>query len=176
VVAVLDRTSQELRFNRALLGVTLDNITQAISVVDEDMRLVAWNRPYLELFGYPEGMVYVGCPVADLIRYNAERGECGPGEVDEHVRKRITHMRKGSPHVFERVRTDGRVDRDARHAPARRRLSRPRSPMSPPTSAPKKPCATPTKRWRHASHHRTEELARALDAQRRPSRRPKTPT
>ncbi|HWT15443.1 MAG TPA: PAS domain-containing hybrid sensor histidine kinase/response regulator [Patescibacteria group bacterium] len=109
VVAVLDRTSQELRFNRALLAATLDNITQGISVVDEDMRLVAWNRPYVELFGYPEGMVHVGCPIADLIRYNAERGECGPGDVEQHVRKRIAHMRKGSPHVFERIRADGRV-------------------------------------------------------------------
>lgn len=109
VVSLLDEASQELRFNREMLGVTLENIPQGVSVVDGGMRLVAWNRRYLDMFGYPDGMVYVGRPVADLIRWNAERGECGPGEVTEHVRKRITYMRQGSPHVFERVRPDGSV-------------------------------------------------------------------
>ena len=109
VVALLDQTSQEQRFNRELLHTMMENISLGISVVDSDMRLVAWNRQYLELFDYPDGLVYIGCPVAALIRYNAERGECGPGEVEEHVRKRLAHMRAGTPHVFERVRADGRV-------------------------------------------------------------------
>jgi len=108
-MALLDEASQELRFNRELLATTLENVSQGISVVDGDMRLVAWNRRYVELFDYPDGMVYVGLPVADLIRWNAELGECGPGEVDEHVAKRIRYMRAGSPHVFSRVRPDGTV-------------------------------------------------------------------
>jgi Na+/proline symporter/signal transduction histidine kinase/ActR/RegA family two-component response regulator len=108
-MALMDEASQELRFNRELLSTTLENVSQGISVVDGDMRLVAWNRRYLELFDYPEGMVYVGLPVADLIRWNAEHGECGPGEVDEHVGKRIRYMRAGSPHLFQRIRPDGTV-------------------------------------------------------------------
>src|SRR5690606_8357414 len=31
------------------------------------------------------------------------------GSVEEHIRKRIEHMRAGTPHVFERVRSDGTV-------------------------------------------------------------------
>jgi Na+/proline symporter/signal transduction histidine kinase len=108
-MALMDEASQELRFNRELLSTTLENVSQGISVVDGEMRLVAWNRRYVELFDYPEGMVYVGLPVADLIRWNAEHGECGPGEVDEHVGKRIRYMRAGSPHVFQRIRPDGTV-------------------------------------------------------------------
>ena len=109
VVSLLDEASQELRFNRELMWAALENISQGISVVDADMRLVAWNRRYLEMLEYPDGMVYVGRPVADLIRWNAERGECGPGEVEEHVEKRVTFMRQGSPYVFERLRDDGSV-------------------------------------------------------------------
>jgi len=109
VVSLLDEASQELRFNRELLAATLENISQGISVVDAEMRLVAWNRRYLEMFEYPEGLVYVGRAVDDLIRYNAERGECGPGTVDEHVDKRMRYMQRGSAHVFERVRADGSV-------------------------------------------------------------------
>lgn len=108
-VALMDEASQELRFNRELLATTLENVSQGISVVDVDMRLVAWNRRYMELFGYPEGMVHVGVPVAELIRRNAELGECGPGEVDEHVAKRIDYMRAGSSHIFQRLRPDGSV-------------------------------------------------------------------
>ena len=33
------------------------------------------------MFDYPEGMVYVGRPVADLIRWNAEHGEFGDTDV-----------------------------------------------------------------------------------------------
>ena len=109
VVAVLDEAGQELRFNREILSTTLENISSGVSVVDPDMRLVAWNRRYQQMFGYPVGMLYVGRPVADLIRYNAERGELGGGGFEEQVVKRIGYMRAGSPHVFERVRSDGSV-------------------------------------------------------------------
>ncbi|TBR35992.1 MULTISPECIES: hybrid sensor histidine kinase/response regulator [Dyella] len=108
-MALMDEASQELRFNRELLSTTLENVSQGISVVDAGMRLVAWNRRYLELFDYPDGMVYVGVPVADLIRWNADHGECGPGEVEAHVAKRIGYMRAGSPHLFQRIRPDGTV-------------------------------------------------------------------
>ena len=108
-VALLDEASQELRYNRELLSTTMENISQGISVVDADMRLVAWNRRYMEMFDYPNDSVYVGRPIADLIRYNAERGECGPGDVETHVSKRLQHMRAGTAHVYQRVRADGSV-------------------------------------------------------------------
>ncbi len=109
VMALLDEAGQELRFNREVLSTTLENISAGVSVVDPEMRLVAWNRRYQLMFGYPAGMLYVGRPVADLIRYNAERGELGEGDAGAQVRKRIEHMRAGSAHVFERVRSDGSV-------------------------------------------------------------------
>ncbi|MGG6463150.1 hybrid sensor histidine kinase/response regulator [Solilutibacter silvestris] len=112
VVAVLDEAGQELRFNREILSNTLENIDQGVSVVDRNMRLVAWNRRYQELFGYPDGMLYVGRPVADLIRHNIERGEIGEisgGDIEQQIEKRIGHMRAGSPHVTVRISGDGRV-------------------------------------------------------------------
>lgn len=112
VVAMLDEAGQELRFNREVLSSTLENIDHGVSVVDRTMRLVAWNRSYQRLFGYPDNMLYVGRPVADLIRYNAERGELGPRDVidiDTEIDKRIAYMRAGSPHVSERVLGNGQV-------------------------------------------------------------------
>ena len=109
VAALLDETSQELRFNQRLLHTTMENVGQGISVVDADLRLVAWNRRYTELFEYPEGLVHVGSPVEDLIRYNAARGEWGEGDAENHVRKRLEHLRHGSPYVFQRHRAHGQV-------------------------------------------------------------------
>ena len=109
VVSLLDETSHALRFNREILTTTLENIPHGVSVVDADMRLVAWNGRYQQLFDYPDGMLYVGRPVADLLRWNAERGEMGAGDVDAHVERRLEHLRAGLPHVFERVRANGQV-------------------------------------------------------------------
>jgi signal transduction histidine kinase len=98
-----------LQFNRALLQGAIENITQGISVVDQSLRLVAWNRRYIELFGYPEHLIHVGRPIADVIRYNAERGLCGLGDPETHVIKRLYWMRQGTPHTSERLFPNGRV-------------------------------------------------------------------
>jgi len=109
VAELLDETSQELRFSRQLLQATMENVTQGISVVDAQMRIVAWNRRYLDLLGYPDGMVYVGRPVADLILWNAQQGEMGPGDPAHQVEKRLAHMRAGTGYIFQRARRNGQV-------------------------------------------------------------------
>ena len=109
VVRIVGEASEVLQFNRALLQGAIENITQGISVVDQSLRLVAWNRRYLELFDYPDGLVYIGRPIADIIRYNAERGLCGPGDPDTHVAKRLYWMRQGRAHTSERLFPNGRV-------------------------------------------------------------------
>ena len=109
VARMLDRSGQSLQFSKGLLAATLENIGPGVSVVDHNLRLAAWNSRYLELFDYPPELVYVGAPVSELIRYNATRGDCGPGEAESHVARRLEHMRRGKVHSFERVRPDGRV-------------------------------------------------------------------
>lgn len=112
VMAVLDEAGPELRFNRDILLATLEHIDQGISVVDSKMRLVAWNQRYLQMFNYPSDMLYVGRSVADLIRFNAERGELGVVatlDIETEIAKRIAYMRAGSRHIFERTLRTGQV-------------------------------------------------------------------
>ena len=109
IVSIVGEASQAVQFNQALLHATIENIDQGISVVDREMRLVAWNQRYVELFDYPPGFIAVNRPIADVIRHNAERGECGPGDPEEHVAKRLRFMQDGNPHIFQRVRRDGMV-------------------------------------------------------------------
>lgn len=109
VVNFFDDTTQAIQFNMSALVASLESLEQGISVIDRDLNLVAWNKSYLALFSYPANMVRVGRPVEDLVRYNAQRGECGAGEVENLVQKRLEHMRKGTSHRFLRQRSDGRT-------------------------------------------------------------------
>ena len=94
IVDLLDETSQAIRFQRRLNNATLDSISQGVSVVDGDLRLVAWNKQYLELLNYPKQMIYKGMPIEDLIRFNASRGLLGEKNITKEVEKRLIYLRK----------------------------------------------------------------------------------
>ncbi|MGK7296939.1 MAG: PAS domain-containing hybrid sensor histidine kinase/response regulator [Candidatus Wenzhouxiangella sp. M2_3B_020] len=108
-LSLLEQTSSAIQFNRDLLEDTLGHISQGVSVVDADLRLVSWNRAYVELLGYPESMVYLGRPVEELIRYNLERERGRGPEVEAAIDRRLHHMRRGTSYVYERHHGDGRV-------------------------------------------------------------------
>ena len=109
VVNFFDDTTLALKTNQAILFSSLENLSQGVSVIDRDLNLVAWNKQYLELFDYPKEMVKVGLPIRNLIQFNAERGECGHGDIDELVNKRLSHLKSSQKHSFIRRRGDGRV-------------------------------------------------------------------
>jgi Na+/proline symporter/CheY-like chemotaxis protein len=109
VAVLLDEASQELRFSRGLLGVTFENISHGISVVDRELRLVAWNRRYAELFDYPPELLEVGRPIEALLRHNAARGLLGEGDVEALVNARLDRLRNAMPYRFVRERPDGRL-------------------------------------------------------------------
>jgi signal transduction histidine kinase len=107
VMELLDRTSQAVQFNRELLESTLDNMSQGVSVVDQSLCLVGWNRRYLELMDFPEDTLYIGKPVEELIRLNASRGL-----ITDHkneIQKRLEHLRSGKEYRYERQWFGGRV-------------------------------------------------------------------
>ena len=108
---LIDQTGQAIEFNRELLQVTLDHIGQAVSVVDQDLRLVAWNRQYTEIFDYPSGSLRVGRPIEELIRYNVERGY-GPvfdSDVESRINKRLHYLKHGQRYVQVRDWQNGKV-------------------------------------------------------------------
>src|SRR5207244_194368 len=50
-----------------------------------------------------------GTPFENFIRFNAERGEYGPGDIDALVASRVALAARFQPHVFERTRPNGIV-------------------------------------------------------------------
>jgi PAS domain S-box-containing protein len=92
-----------------MLQAGLDLLDQGITVFDGDLRLVAWNRTFLQLLEFPEQLAYVGAPFESFIRYNAERGEYGPGDPEIQIAERVGAARDFAPHLTERQRPNGRV-------------------------------------------------------------------
>ena len=108
VAAIVGEASRDLRFNQRVLETSLENMSQGISVVDAQLRLVAWNRRYAELFGFPDTLLQVGRPIADLARH-ALRQMPPKGDPERALQRRMAHMRSGSPHLTERVFPDGSI-------------------------------------------------------------------
>ena len=106
---IVDEKSQELRFNQRVLEAALHNMSQSISVVDPELRLVAWNRRYAEMFDFPEGMLKVGIPIAEASRWALQRLPPRAGDIEGGLARRLDHMRAGTPHLSERVLADGSI-------------------------------------------------------------------
>ncbi|MBL8838902.1 MAG: PAS-domain containing protein [Alphaproteobacteria bacterium] len=107
--AEIERQRAQLAEQASLLATTLKSVRQGVSVFDRDLRLVAWNDRFIELLQFPRAFGVVGRPFADFIRYNAERGEYGPGDVEDQVAERVALARDPRPHQFLRTRPDGIV-------------------------------------------------------------------
>ena len=92
-----------------LLRDTFDNMVEGISVFDRNLRLASWNRRFGELLSFPDSLLHEGVAFAEFIRYNARRGEYGPGDPEEQVRSRAELAANFQPHRTERTRPDGTV-------------------------------------------------------------------
>ena len=107
VMELLNRTSQAVQFNRELLESTLDNMSQGVSAVDQGLRLVGWNRRYVELMQYPEDTLHIGKPIAELIDLNVKRGLIN--DQKSEIEKRLAHLRSGQEYRYERAWLGGKV-------------------------------------------------------------------
>ncbi|GAW94932.1 MULTISPECIES: hybrid sensor histidine kinase/response regulator [Colwellia] len=110
-VFVEEASSHKQQFSQNLLQSAIENASEGISIVDDKLQLVAWNKKYIDLFDYPTELVYIGSPISDLIRYNVQRGLCGSGDIESQVNRRLDFLRKGKPHSSERQQAGGKTIR-----------------------------------------------------------------
>jgi Na+/proline symporter/signal transduction histidine kinase len=109
VVNLFGETTKALRFNQEVLSASFENISSGISVVDENLRLIAWNNRYETMFDYPEEMLKVGLHVADIMRFNGDRGLLGEGNIDDLIRKRLSLMSTGNSYRVVRFHSDDTI-------------------------------------------------------------------
>jgi len=107
----ITRSNDELKGKSDFLQAVLDNIVQGVSVYDQDLRLIGWNRAYVDLMAVPEHFIEAGCPLRDLIAIKAERGDFGPGKPEDLIAHRLRLARlaqQGKPQQVETHLADGR--------------------------------------------------------------------
>ena len=100
---------QQNHYRHELLQAGLDRLDQGLTVIDGNLNIVAWNKAFLQLLGFPEEMAFVGAKFESFIRFNADRGEYGPGDADEQVAERMRLARSFTPHYTERNRPGGQI-------------------------------------------------------------------
>ncbi|MCW8945737.1 MAG: PAS-domain containing protein [Sedimenticola sp.] len=107
--AIADEEHDDVTYLVNVARDAFGHLVQGISVFDEELNLVFFNDRFRELLDFPKELVQVGTNAADLFRYNAERGEYGPGDVDEQIAERVVLAKQFSAHSFQRERPDGTV-------------------------------------------------------------------
>ena len=93
-----------------LLEAVIENFPGGISLFDDHLQMVLCNQRQREMLDYPDDLFSNGYPTMEaLFRFNAARGEYGPGDVEMHVRRRMQLARKKEAHVYDRERPNGAI-------------------------------------------------------------------
>ncbi|MGP1256853.1 MAG: PAS-domain containing protein [Kiloniellales bacterium] len=89
-----------------ILSAIVENMPEGVSIVDGDLRVLRYNQRFLEMLDLPSEVLRRN-RFEDVIRFNAERGDYGPGDIEELVRERMVPAQNPRPHRFVRVRPNG---------------------------------------------------------------------
>ena len=103
------RAAEDLAATALMLRQTVEHMPAGVLVTDAKLDIVAFNDQFFALLGLPPGVIARGDPIEKYYRFNAERGEYGPGDVEAHVSARMAQARRAEAHCFERPRADGGV-------------------------------------------------------------------
>jgi len=91
-----------------------------IGVFDSAFRLNFCNPAFRNLRGYPDDLCRPGVSLHDLLRYNAQRGDFGPGDVDAQVALRLGEIGASGKRSLEHKMADGQVLSKATNAPRKK--------------------------------------------------------
>ncbi len=109
---------QTLAHKEAQLHVALDNMPGALVYTDDDLNIVICNDRFREMYRVPNELLQPGRPYPEFLRYLAEHGYYGEGDVDALVAKRVESLRNPSGKSFEDRTPDGRIYRILRRRAA----------------------------------------------------------
>jgi class 3 adenylate cyclase/PAS domain-containing protein len=102
------RIERDLADREAELHVALDNMPGALVYVDDRLNIVFCNDRFKEMYIVPQELLQEGQPYPQFLRYLAENGYYGDGDVDALVARRVESLRNPSEKSFEDHAPDGR--------------------------------------------------------------------
>jgi len=71
----------------------LDTLPFGFAIFDAQLALAICNRAFCTLRGYPVALCRPGTAVIDFDRFNARRGDYGPGDAEAQARWRVDRVR-----------------------------------------------------------------------------------
>ncbi|MDO8605661.1 MAG: PAS-domain containing protein [Phaeospirillum sp.] len=101
--------SETLSQDNTTLIDSLHHLDAGITIFNSQFSLIASNHRFRQMLDFPERLCVPGVHLSEFFRFNAERGEYGPGDVAEMVESRMEVARRGQLHRSERARPDGTV-------------------------------------------------------------------
>jgi class 3 adenylate cyclase/PAS domain-containing protein len=97
----LKRAEENLAHKEAQLHIALDNMPGALAYTDEALNIVICNNRFIEMYPVPNELLEPGRPYPDFLRYLAQHGYYGAGDVDALVAGRVESLRNPSGKAFE---------------------------------------------------------------------------
>ncbi|MDD2925051.1 EAL domain-containing protein [Rhodoferax sp.] len=92
-VAALQSTELRLQQQNDQLATIIDNFPGGVLVVDAELRVVAFNAQFQSLLTLPDELLaQPALGFEDLIRFGAQRGDFGPGDVQTLVQRRLAQI------------------------------------------------------------------------------------
>jgi class 3 adenylate cyclase/PAS domain-containing protein len=102
------QAEQYLADKDAQLQVALDNMPGSLVYTDENLNIVFCNDRFKEMYIVPPELLQPGRPYPQFLRYLAENGYYGAGDVEALVGRRVESLRNPSGQGFEDHAPDGR--------------------------------------------------------------------
>src|SRR5262245_46488478 len=112
------QAEQNLAEKDAQLHVALNNMPGALVYTDENLNIVFCNDRFKEMYPAPKPLLEPGQPYPNFLRYLAENGYYGEGDVVGLVARRVASLRNPSGKSFEDRTPDGRCYRIRRRRAA----------------------------------------------------------
>lgn len=95
------------------LRVLLENFPGGVSLIDENLRVVAWNSELLRMLDLPPALFQGLPPLARAVfEANIKRGEYGEfssASEEEKLAKLMAIIQSDTPYTYERLRSDGSI-------------------------------------------------------------------
>ena len=110
---LVEEAGKNFQFNYEVLQASITHLPLGVSVVDANLKLVAWNPIYESIFDYPKGYLQVGTPIVDILQFNSKRGLLGNNrsdhDIQQEIKKRMQSMLMGKSYKTVRPQLHNKV-------------------------------------------------------------------
>jgi diguanylate cyclase (GGDEF)-like protein len=106
---ILQERDHELHTQNTRFDAALNNMSQALCMVDANQRMIVCNVRFLELFGLSQGVIQAGSLIQDVFRAAINSGRHDAALIEDIRAEQETRLRAGQSGSFFQESRDGRA-------------------------------------------------------------------